>query len=145
MNIAWFWIVTLIFAVVAVAMILIILVQRPQGGGLVGAFGGASAGGTETVFGGRVGDALTYATVTTFVLFLGLAITLNLLDNSSAGPRVQQVSASAPPGSIPPVPAELPVPEGTLPASAPAQPPAGGGAGNPGTNPGPGNPGDPQG
>ncbi len=142
MNIAWFWIVTLIFAVVAVAMILIILVQRPQGGGLVGAFGGASAGGTETVFGGRVGDALTYATVTTFVLFLGLAITLNLLDNSSTGPRVQQVSASAPPGSIPPVPAELPVPDRTLPVQ---QPPAGGGSGNPGTTPGSGNPGAPPG
>ncbi len=122
MNIAWFWIVTLIFAVVAVAMILIILVQRPQGGGLVGAFGGASAGGTETVFGGRVGDALTYATVTTFVLFLGLAITLNLLDDSTAGPRLQQVSASAPAGTVPP-PVEAPLPSGTSPAAPPSQAP----------------------
>jgi preprotein translocase subunit SecG len=110
MNTAWFWIVTLIFAVVAVAMILIILVQRPQGGGLVGAFGGASAGGTETVFGGRVGDALTYATVTAFVLFLGLAITLNLLDNSAAGTRGQQAAATATPGSVPPLQPEMPAP-----------------------------------
>ena len=117
MNIAWFWIVTLIFAIVAVAMILIILVQRPQGGGLVGAFGGA--GGTETVFGGRVGDALTYATVTAFVLFLGLAIALNLLDNAAAGPRVQQAAVSSPAGAVPPAPpAESPA----APAGAPATP-----------------------
>jgi preprotein translocase subunit SecG len=114
MNIAWFWIVTMIFALVAVAMILIILVQRPQGGGLVGAFGGASAGGTETVFGGRVGDALTYATVTTFVLFLGLAITLNLLDNAASAPPPQPVSLSAPANGAPanttaPVPTPLPL------------------------------------
>ena len=43
MNLA-FWIVLLLFVIVSVSMILIILVQRPQGGGLSGAFGGASVG-----------------------------------------------------------------------------------------------------
>ncbi|MHC4967609.1 MAG: preprotein translocase subunit SecG [Planctomycetota bacterium] len=66
----WFWITTLVFIVVSASMVLIILVQRPQGGGLAGAFGGAGGAGTETVFGGRVGDALTWATVTAFVLYL---------------------------------------------------------------------------
>ncbi len=80
----WFWITTIVFAMVALVMILIILVQRPQGGGLAGAFGGAGGSSTETVFGGRVGDALTYATVTAFVIYLGLAISLNLLDSTVA-------------------------------------------------------------
>ncbi|MBT4530127.1 MAG: hypothetical protein HOC27_02890, partial [Phycisphaerae bacterium] len=55
--------------------------QRPQGGGLASAFGGAGGGGTETVFGGRVGDALTVMTVVAFVLFLGIAVSLNLVDS----------------------------------------------------------------
>ena len=76
----WFWIATVLLAGVALVLVLIILVQRPQGGGLAGAFGGAGGSSTETVFGGRVGDALTYATVAAFVVYITLAITLNLLD-----------------------------------------------------------------
>jgi len=68
---------TILFIVVAVAMILIILVQRPSGGGLAGAFGGAGGGGTEGVFGGRVGDALTVMTVIAFAVYLVLALILN--------------------------------------------------------------------
>ena len=88
----WFWIVMLVFIVVSATMVLIILVQRPQGGGLAGAFGGAGGTAAETVFGGRVGDALTYATVTAFVLYVGLAITLNLLDTS--GPATTPPTAA---------------------------------------------------
>ena len=76
-----FLILTISLIVISVAMILIILVQRPQGGGLASAFGGAGGGSTDTVFGGRVGDALTVMTVIAFVLFLGLAVSLNLVDS----------------------------------------------------------------
>lgn len=76
-----FLILTVLLIVISVAMILIILIQRPQGGGLASAFGGAGGGGTDTVFGGRVGDALTYMTVIAFVLFLGLAVSLNLVES----------------------------------------------------------------
>ncbi len=106
---AWFWILTIVFALVALVMILIILVQRPQGGGLAGAFGGAGGSSTETVFGGRVGDALTYATVTAFVLYLGLAISLNLLDTTvapaggPATPRQVAPDRSDDPANPPPV------------------------------------------
>jgi len=48
-----FVILTLLFVVVSVAMILIILVQRPQGGGLAGAFGGACMG-----LAGQLGDLM---------------------------------------------------------------------------------------
>ncbi len=77
-----FWILTFIFIVVSVAMILIILVQRPQGGGLSSAFGGAG-GGTDTVFGGRTGDALTWATVGAFSVYLLLAVGLNMMDGQA--------------------------------------------------------------
>jgi preprotein translocase subunit SecG len=102
----WFWITTILFALVAVVMVLIILVQRPQGGGLAGAFGGAGGSSTETVFGGRVGDALTYATVTAFVLYLGLAISLNLLDSTATpggGPTPSQVDSTDDPTNPTPV------------------------------------------
>jgi len=69
---------TVLFLIVSVAMVLIVLVQRPQGGGLAGAFGGAGGGGGDTVFGGRVGDALTWMTVIAFVLYLLFAVGLNL-------------------------------------------------------------------
>jgi len=99
MNTA-FWIVTILFMVVSLGMVLIILVQRPSGGGLAGAFGGAGGSGSDTVFGGRVGDALTWATVAAFVLYLGFAIALNLLDNvgSSVAPAVTGTSLQAPAG-----------------------------------------------
>ena len=67
-----FTLLVILFLVVSVALVLIILVQRPQGGGLAQAFGGGG-GGTDTAFGGRTGDALTYATVTAFGI-LPLAI-----------------------------------------------------------------------
>jgi protein translocase SecG subunit len=56
-----FTILTVLFIAVSIALVLVILVQRPQGGGLASAFGGG--GGTDTAFGGRTGDALTVATV----------------------------------------------------------------------------------
>ena len=55
----WFLVLTVLFILVSAVMVLIILVQRPQGGGLAGAFGGAGGGGTDTVFGGRVADSLS--------------------------------------------------------------------------------------
>lgn len=61
---------SLLFIAVAVALILVILIQRPQGGGLAGAFGGAGGASSQSAFGAKTGDMLTYATVAIFVLFL---------------------------------------------------------------------------
>ena len=74
-----FLILTALFSAVSLAIVLMILVQRPQGGGLAGAFGGAGGGGADSVFGGRVGDALTWSTVIAFVVYLLLAVTINLV------------------------------------------------------------------
>ena len=96
----WFWIATILFAFVALVLVLIILVQRPQGGGLAGAFGGAGGSSTETVFGGRVGDALTYATVAAFVVYIGMAIGLSLLDEAAYAPA----ATTTPAGEVAPTP-----------------------------------------
>jgi preprotein translocase subunit SecG len=99
----------ILFTIVSTIMVLIILVQRPQGGGLAGAFGGAGGGGTDTVFGGRVGDALTLMTVIAFAVYMLLAIGLNIVDNRTLGPAaataVSETTVDAPqaqPGAVPP-------------------------------------------
>ena len=83
-----FYILTGLFMVVSTVMILVILMQRPKGGGLSAAFGGSSAGSADSLLGGRVGDTLTWVTVVAFVLYLGLAISLNM----SAGPGAADVA-----------------------------------------------------
>ena len=97
----WFWATTVVFMLVSVGMVLIVLVQRPSGGGLAGAFGGAGGASTETVVGGRVGDALTWATVIAFVIYLSLAIALNLMDNIT--PAVVTTPPPAVTSTLPPV------------------------------------------
>lgn len=72
------WFGTVFLAVVCVALILTILIQRPQGGGLTAAFG-ASTGSGQTAFGAKTGDFLTILTITMFVVFVLLAIALNFL------------------------------------------------------------------
>ncbi len=67
------------FLVICVAMILIVLIQRPQGGGLSGAFGagGAGQGAGQTAFGTKTGDVLTWGTVSVFVIYVLVAVGLN--------------------------------------------------------------------
>lgn len=64
------------FLFICIFLILTILIQRPQGGGLSGAFGAGSASG-QTAFGARTGDALTIGTIVIFVVYLAVAIGLN--------------------------------------------------------------------
>jgi len=66
------------FVIASVLMILIVLVQRPQGGGLSDAFGAGSGSGA-TAFGAKTGDALTTGTIGIFILFIALAIALNFM------------------------------------------------------------------
>jgi preprotein translocase subunit SecG len=95
MAFAAFIILTFVFAIVSIALILIILVQRPQGGGLATAFGGAG-GGNDTAFGGRTGDALTVATVAGFFVYLAVAIGLNIADS----PAIASATAPAEVGDV---------------------------------------------
>lgn len=67
---------TVLFLVICIMLIMTVLIQRPQGGGLAGAFG-SGAGSGQTAFGAKTGDALTIFTIIVFVLFIGSAIVLN--------------------------------------------------------------------
>ncbi len=80
-----------LFLLVSIVMILIVLIQRPQGGGLGGAFGaGGGSGAGQTAFGTKTGDVLTGGTIAIFVCFLLLAIGLNFVT------RPQSMEATQP-------------------------------------------------
>lgn len=66
---------TLMFVGVCMFLILVVLIQKPRGSGLTGAFGGAG-GGAGSVFGSKTGDVLTWITVVCFGLFIGLSMLL---------------------------------------------------------------------
>ena len=129
-----FTLLTVLFIVVSVALVLVILVQRPQGGGLASAFGGG--GGTDTAFGGRTGDALTVATVAVFSVYLLLAIGLNIFNRAPAkeeAPTAVSETAPAAPATqeVPMTPIQMPAdqpaaaqPETVAPSAAPAPAPA---------------------
>ncbi|MCE7974524.1 MAG: preprotein translocase subunit SecG, partial [Leptolyngbya sp. PLA1] len=68
---------TVLFLAVCVIMVLTVLIQKPQGGGLASAFGGSGAGSGQTAFGAKTGDALTVFTIIVFVVYLAFAVVLN--------------------------------------------------------------------
>ena len=87
-----------VFLVISIVMILTVLIQRPQGGGLSGAFGAGSSGGGagQTAFGTKTGDVLTWATITIFILFVLFAIILNFATRPQKAPaRVPVVTVPA--------------------------------------------------
>ena len=128
-------------AIVAVAMIAVILMQRSEGGGLTG----GSPSGLMTARGAA--DFLTRATAILATIFVGLSIVLAALAANAGGPRridpslirqqaPQQTPQQGPtqpvpgtaPGAVPgaaPGPATTPVPAQPAPAAAvpaPSQP-----------------------
>jgi len=115
----WQMLLTMGFLIVSIIMILVVLVQKPQGGGLAGAFG-SGAGSGQTVFGSRTGDALTIATISVFVVFIVSAMAMTILSRPT-GPSVvpTEVNNAAPVDGTAPAP---------VPAQAPGQAPAAPGA-----------------
>lgn len=81
----WTNLAVVFFLAVCVMMILVVLIQRPQGGGLSGAFGagGGGSGAGQTAFGTKTGDVLTYTTIAVFVVYLIVAIGLNFATRPS--------------------------------------------------------------
>lgn len=119
-----------LFLLICGLVILTVLVQRPQGGGLAGAFGGGSGSG-QTAFGTKTGDALTVLTISMFVVYLLAAIALNYGTKAAANPKApaviqstDQPGAGDQPAATPP---EAPATTPPAPSDAPAgtQPPAG--------------------
>ncbi|MFT5422991.1 MAG: preprotein translocase subunit SecG [Phycisphaerales bacterium] len=111
------------FLIVCVILMLVVLIQRPQGGGLSGAFGagGSSGGAGQTAFGTKTGDALTFATIGMFILYLLFAVGLNFatrpeniehagvpsvtstdpVETSGSGPLPTDENPAAPPTDTP--------------------------------------------
>lgn len=107
---------TLAFAFVSIVLILTILIQKPQGGGLAGAFG-SGAGSGQTAFGAKTGDALTWATIIMFTVFVLGSIGLNFAMRLPEAPP----TGDNPAGATPPAP-DASNPDATNPAT--GQPPA---------------------
>lgn len=129
-----FWVVNLLivfFLAISVVMLLTILIQKPQGGGLSAAFGsGASSG--QTAFGAKTGDALTIFTIIVFALYVVFAIVLNWgtkidkVDDSNPAIVDPSGTPSTTPSTAPSgnTPAETPAPAGTPSATPAAETPA---------------------
>jgi len=66
-------VVAALFLICAVALILIILIQKGKGGGLSGVFGGGMASG---ILGSKTGDFLTWLTIALVGIFLTLAVVM---------------------------------------------------------------------
>lgn len=97
--------------VASVLMILTILIQRPQGGGLAAAFGGAGAGSGQTAFGAKTGDALTIMTIVVFIFWLLVSMGLVYATKS---PR----PTPGAPQNLAPAGATTPETEGAVPPAA---------------------------
>ncbi|MHC4694313.1 MAG: preprotein translocase subunit SecG [Planctomycetota bacterium] len=99
-------VVAVIFFICALALILIILVQKGKGGGLSGAFGGGMASG---ILGSKTGDFLTWVTIVLVGIFLTLAVVVAKYYKPSddLGPDITTETTSSP--QLPPNP-EFPSP-----------------------------------
>ncbi|HEX8875367.1 MAG TPA: preprotein translocase subunit SecG [Phycisphaerales bacterium] len=84
-----------LFVAVSILMVLAILIQRPQGGGLAAAFGGSSAGSGQTALGTKTGDALTFFTISVFITFVVFGILLNYATTPPPPRDVTEVAAPA--------------------------------------------------
>jgi preprotein translocase subunit SecG len=124
------YILAILFVLVCLLMMGVILIQKPRGGGLSGAFGGAG-GSAQSPFGAKTGDFLTWFTVSCFVLFILLAITLVYSTRptkpaeAGANTVTSPTTAPAPRTELPPLPpvedtpAEAPpaIPEAEMPTT----------------------------
>ncbi len=79
-------IVSVLFILTAIALVIIILIQKGRGGGLGASISGGAAGG---LFGSKTGDFLTWVTIAMTGLFLFLAVIMGLFYK----PTVTQVEA----------------------------------------------------
>lgn len=87
---------SILFLSVCLFMMLVILIQKPRGGGLTGAFGGGG-GSAQAVFGAKTGDVLTWFTVVCFSMFLLLAISLAWAVKPSSPDDAPQIVPTQPP------------------------------------------------
>jgi len=101
-----------LFVLCAVALVLIVLIQKGRGTGLSGALGGGLASG---ILGSKTGDFLTWATVSlagVFLLLAGMMVKFyrpTVSDFDSPTQQQQPESTQQPAASEKPIPAETDV------------------------------------
>ncbi len=135
---AWYHtILAFLFAVVAILLMVVILLQRGKGVGIAGFLGG-SAG--ATAFGAKTGDVLTWVTIFGTGLLLTFTVVLNFVFVESPVPALPVAPAGAPapaaptpqpmpfsPGAAPmqggPTQMPMPMPVNPSPATPPPAPP----------------------
>ena len=103
------------FLFVCIILILTVLIQRPSGGGLSGAFGSASGSG-QTAFGAKTGDALTIFTIIMFVVFVLGGIGMKFVTAPQQGPAPAGLTSGS--GAPAPAPGAGQTPEAPEPESA---------------------------
>jgi preprotein translocase subunit SecG len=114
--IALFWHVIIVFwLVIAVALILVVLLQKGRGGGLAGAFGGA---GTSSLLGTKTGDFLTWLTIGLVAFFLILSVVMGLYMRPLPSDELIAPAAQ----TAPVAPTEQPAAAAETVPAAPAQP-----------------------
>jgi len=99
----WRQVLMFIFGIVCVLLIIIVLLQKGRGGGLVGALGGA---GGQSAFGSKTGDVFTWITVVFVGVFLVMAAFLSspigyVPTSTIADTPIAPPGASGGPGSVP--------------------------------------------
>jgi preprotein translocase subunit SecG len=92
-------VIAVLWALCALILILVILIQKGRGAGLSGAFGGGGAGG---ILGTKTGDFLTWVTVTVVGVFILLTIVMAkfyrpIVASANDTPVVQTQPATVPP------------------------------------------------
>ncbi len=96
--------VALLWVFIAIALILIILIQKGRGGGIGGAFGGGTAG---SLLGTKTGDFLTWVTIGLVVSFLLLAVVMVKFYRPKSSEDLSQPGTTIPasqqqtPGAVP--------------------------------------------
>lgn len=86
---------TTLFVFICFLLVIVILVQKPTGGGLVGAFGGA--GGVQDFLGAKMGSKITWFTVVLFASFVVLACVLTVVAKPAyLKPEVPATAPAAP-------------------------------------------------
>ncbi|MHC4062100.1 MAG: preprotein translocase subunit SecG [Planctomycetota bacterium] len=96
-----------LFVICAVALVLVVLIQKGRGGGLSGAFGGAMASG---ILGSKTGDFLTWVTIVLVSVFLLLAVLMAKFYRPSISDFGGGPARRPPAGQRQPRPAEPPLP-----------------------------------
>ena len=90
-------VVAVLFVISAVALILLILIQKGKGGGLSAAFGGSGGAG---LLGTKTGDFLTWVTIGFVTSFLTLAVLMGIFYRPTVS---EPVSPVAPAPAVQPV------------------------------------------